>query len=286
MKKRKEIFFILFFLFFAILCQQSVLLARALARKNIEVSLKEARISELSSQGLTLSFLTLVENNSSRKYALVSYQYLVLINEKEYFRQEVSLTEPIDIPAEDHTVINFPVRINYQYLEAFLSGSRTQARCRVSGEIYFQDERKKTEKAVLNFHTDFPVFRLPEIQLQPLLVRHLTLGGADFSFRFSLNNANNYDLLIQEIRVELVLENQTVFQGKLSGDKTLTAGESKTYILPLILDFFEQGRELRESLEKEATPFMIKLWIEADSAWGRLAFPVEKTGVVRKEFKR
>jgi hypothetical protein len=209
-----------------------------------------------------------------------------LINEKEYFRQEVSLNEPIEVQAEKNTIVKFPVRIDYRYLEPFLTGSRTQATCRVSGEIYFQDERKRTEKTPFNFQADFPVFELPEIQIQPILVRHLTLGGADFSFRFSLKNLNNYDLLIQEIKVVLILGNQTIFQGVLSGDNTLTAGESKTYSLPLILDFFEQGRELRDNLEKEATPFTVKLWIEADSAWGRLAFPVEKTWLATKEFSR
>lgn len=286
MRKRQKINFIFLFLSLLILSKQLALLSQPLTKKNIEVSLKEARISELSAEGLTLSFLTLVENQISRSYQLVSYRYLVLINEKEYFRQEISLNEPIEIQAEKKTLINFPVKINYLYLEPFLIGSRTQAVCRVSGEIYFQDERKRTEKIAFNFRADFPVFELPEIQIQPLLVRHLTLGGAEFSFRFILKNLNNYDLLIQEIKVVLLLENQTIFQGKLAGDNTLRAGERKTYSLPLILDFFEQGRELRDSLEKEDSPFTVKLWIEADSAWGRLAFPVEKTGLVTKEFSR
>ena len=114
-----------------------------LARKNIELSLKETRIGELSASGLTLSFYLLLENNSSRNYGLVSYQYQVLINDREYFRQPVSLDQPIGLPAGRQALVNFPVRINYQYLEPYLTGSGRQASCRMSGEIIFQDEKKK-----------------------------------------------------------------------------------------------------------------------------------------------
>lgn len=257
-----------------------------LARKNIELSLDRVRLGELSGSGLTLSFQVRMENNSSRNYALVSYQYQVLINEKEYFRQPVSLDQPINLPAGSQALVNFPVKINYQYVEPYLAGTRQQATCRVVGELFFQDERKRTEKVALNFRADFPIFKLPEVKFLPLLVRDLTLGGADFDFRFAISNPNAYDLLIQTIDLELSLASRIIYSGRLAGDKTLAAGESKTYSLPLMLDFFEQGRELRDGLEKDRPSFTLKLRIEADSAWGWLAFPLETSSTTGKEFSR
>ncbi|MCX8159379.1 MAG: LEA type 2 family protein [Candidatus Saccharicenans sp.] len=256
------------------------------ARKNIELGLREVKIGDLSSSGLTISFHVWMQNNSSRNYALVSYQYQVLINEKEYFRQPVSLERSIDLPAGSQAVINFPVRISYQYLKPYLTEARQQATCRLSGDLVFQDEKKKTEKVSLNLRADFPIFKLPQIRFLSLLVRDLTLGGADFDFRFVLGNPNPYDLLIQNINLELLLEGRSVYSGQLAGDKTLAAGESKTYSLPLMLDFFEQGRELREGLEKDQPSFTLKLRIEADSAWGWLDFPLEATAAIGKEFRR
>ncbi|MDI6849232.1 MAG: hypothetical protein QME69_05500 [Candidatus Saccharicenans sp.] len=256
------------------------------ARKNIELTLKETRIEELSGSGLTLSFHVRMENNSSRNYSLISYQLQVMINEKEYFRLPVSLDRPVELPADSQVVVSFPVRVNYQYLEPYLSGTGQQATCRLAGDLSFQDERKKTEKVALNFRADFPVFKLPEVRFLPLRVRDLTLGGADFDFRFVLGNPNGYDLLIQKISLELWLGDRVIYRGQLAGDKTLTAGESKTYSLPLILDFFEQGRELRNSLEKEHPSFTLKLNIEADSAWGWLVFPLEATAATAREFSR
>lgn len=255
-------------------------------RKNIELTLVQFRLTELSGSGLTLLFLVRMENNTSRNYSLVSYQYQVLINEKEYFRQPVSLDQPIDLQAGREVLVNFPVRFNYQYVEPYLTGTRQQATCRVAGELIFQDERKRTEKVPMNFRADFPVFRLPELRFLPLLVRDLTLGGADFDFRFTISNPNAYDLLIQKIYLELLLEDRVIYRGQLAGDKTLGAGEGKNYRLPLMLDFFEQGRELRDSLEKDRPSFSLKLRIEADSAWGGLVFPLEVTSTTSKEFSR
>lgn len=256
------------------------------ARKNINLSLREARISELSAAGLTLSFYLQLENNSNRNYGLVSYQYQVLINEKEYFRQSVSLDQPIGLPASQSSVINFPVKIYFEYLEPYLSGTRQQAACRIAGDMIFQDERMRTERVAFNFRADFPVFELPEIKLLPLLVRDLTLGGADFDFRFLISNPNSYDILIQKIKLELKLGGRLIYQGQLRGDKSLSAGQTRNFSIPLMLDFFEQGRELRDSLERESALFTLNLMVEADSAWGWLIFPLEATASVPKEFSR
>ncbi|MDI6844852.1 MAG: LEA type 2 family protein [Candidatus Saccharicenans sp.] len=258
----------------------------AAARKNIEFSLKETRISGIEKSGLTLSFLVELTNNSSRHYGLVSYDYTVLINDKEYFRHSVSLDIQIELPAGQKTVISFPVRINYNYLEPFITANSRQASCRLAGEMVFQDERKKSERLSFALKSEFPIFRLPEIKFLPLLVRGLTIGGADFDFRFSLNNPNPYDLLIQKIFCELSLAGRLVYQGFLPGDKALAAGESKAFTLPLMLDFFEQGRELRDEMEKDRPAFSLKLKVEADSAWGWLVFNLELSHPVDKEFRR
>ncbi len=257
----------------------------ALPKRVLEVKLKETRISELSNDGLVLSFLTIVENSSGRKYRLMSYEYQVLINEKEYFRQQFSVEESIEIPAEGIATLNFPLRLNYKYLQPFLQENQKQLSCRLNGQVYFQDDRKKTEKTSLNFSSYFPIFRIPEVNFLPLTVKTLTLGGAEFSFNFSLKNNNPYDLLINKISLELSLGSQVIFRGDLTGDKTLATGEAKSFSLPLILDFFEQGRELRDNLEKEAVPFTLRLQFESDSAWGRLSFSSEKSGQISKEFR-
>jgi len=255
-------------------------------RKNIQITLQEKRISELSSAGLTISFISQITNLTEKDYSLVSYQYQVTIAGKEYFKQQVSLEQPIDIPAEKAVTINFPVKISYQYLNPWLVEGQKQASCQVSGEIFFWDEKKKTEKLSFSYLMDFPIFKLPELTFLPLAVKNLTLGGADFFFRFQVKNVNPYDLLIQKVALELRLGDRLIYNGDVAGDKMLEAGQSRIFTLPLILDFFEQGRELRDLLEQEAVPFSLRISFQADSAWGWLSFGVDRQGSVSKEFSR
>ncbi|HEK86478.1 MAG: hypothetical protein ACPLZD_03495 [Candidatus Saccharicenans sp.] len=255
------------------------------SREDLKINLVEKKISALTPSGEILSFYLKIENHGTKNFFLVSYRYQVLINQKEYLRKEIVLDNPLAAYADQPLLINFPVKIDYQYVSPYLSGSKKQASCLVIGEMNFQDERKKTEEIPFNWQMDFPIFNFPTLKFLPLLVKDLTLGGAEFDFRFELKNENSYDLLIKKIQAELQLEGKTIYRGELPGDKTLSAGEGKRFSLPLMLDFFEQGRAFRDSLEKETSDFILKLQIEADSAWGELSFSLEKREQVKKEYQ-
>ncbi|HRD02212.1 MAG TPA: LEA type 2 family protein [Candidatus Saccharicenans sp.] len=255
----------------------------ASAARNLVISLQEKKITELSPEGLTLSFYPAIKNNSDRNYVLISYFYRVMINGQNFFEQQVSLDESVTIFSRQSISLLFPVKISYQYLPAALSERQQQANCLVTGEMFFRNEKNKVEKAPFTFSMEFPIFKLPDIIFLPLAVKDLTLGGAEFTFSFQLKNPNPYDLLIKDLRLELCLGNRLIYQGGLAGDKALEPGGVKTFHLPLMLDFFEMGRELRDDLEKELVPFILKAHITADSAWGLLPFGLEKSDSVKKE---
>ena len=261
----------------------SVKLPVSAAARNLTISLQDKKISELKPEGLTLSFYPAIKNNSDRNYVLASYSYRVLINSQNFFEQQVSPAEQVTIPARQVISLNFPVKISYQYLTAVLPEGGKQASCLVTGEMYFRSEKNKMEKVPFTFSMDFPIFEFPEIIFLPLAVKDLTLGGAEFTFSFQLKNPNPYDLLIKALQVKLHLGHRPIYEGSLPGDKALEPGGIKTFHLPLMLDFFEMGRELRDNLERDLVPFVLKADIGADSAWGWLAFSLEKSDSVKKE---
>ncbi len=261
----------------------SVKLSVSAAARNLVINLQDKKISELSPEGLTLSFYPAIKNNSDRTYVLASYSYRVLINSQNFFEQRVSPDEEVTIPARQAIGLHFPVKISYQYLTPVLPEGQKQASCLVTGEMYFRNEKNKIEKVPFSFSMEFPVFEFPEITILPLAVKDLTLGGAEFTFSFQLKNPNPYDLLIKDLHLELRLGNRPIYQGSLPGDKALEPGGFKTFQIPLMLDFFEMGRELRDNLENELVPFVLKADIGADSAWGWLAFSLEKSDSVKKE---
>ena len=257
------------------------------AEKELELNLQEKKIKEITADSLILSFLARVDNRSDKPCFISSYQYRVLINQKEYFTQNITLDkEKLEIRPGEPVLINFPVRLSYQYLNPFLTENQKQATCQVSGQMFFVGDKKKGEKIPFEWSMSFPIFKMPQLKFWPLPIKDLTLGGADFKFVFSLVNENAYEVLIQDINLELSLAGKVIFKGKLGGDKTLGAGEEKAFPLSLMLDFFEQGRELRDELEKEKPEFKLKAQMTADSAWGVLDFVLEKTDRVEKQFSR
>ncbi|HQH61566.1 MAG TPA: hypothetical protein PLW38_07390 [Candidatus Saccharicenans sp.] len=253
------------------------------AARNLTISLQDKKISELKPEGLTLSFYSAIKNNSDRNYVLASYSYRVLVNSQNFFEQQVSPEEQVTIPARQVVSLHFPVKISYQYLTAVLPEGRKQASCLVTGDMYFRSEKNKMDKVPFTFSMDFPIFEFPEITFLPLAVKDLTLGGAEFTFSFQLKNPNPYDLLIKDLQVKLHLGDRPIYEGSLRGDKALEPGGIRTFKLPLMLDFFEMGRELRDNLERELVPFVLKAEVGADSAWGWLAFNLEKSDTVKKE---
>lgn len=257
------------------------------AGKDIEVSLHEKRIQEISSDGLLLSFLARVENRSEHSYFISSYKYRILVNQREYLNQNVSLeNERLEVKPGEKSILNFPVRLSYRYLKTYLTEGQKQGNCLVAGEIFFVGEKKKIEKVPFEWSMSFPVFKIPELKFLPLQIKDLTIGGAEFRFVFALINENPYDVLIQDLGLELILGGKVIYSGRIAGDKTLEAEQEKIFQIPLILDFFEQGRELRDQLEQEKPEFRLKAQVTADSAWGVLNFSVERSAGVEKEFKR
>ncbi len=258
----------------------------AAAARNLVISLQDKKITSLSPEGLTLSFYTSIRNNSDKNYNLVSYSYRVMINGQNFFEQQLSLEKEINIQARQATSLHFPVKISYQYLPAALTEGQKQATCLVSGEMFLRNEKNKMEKVPFTFSMEFPLFEFPEVAFLPLAVKDLTLGGAEFTFRFQLKNSNPYDLLVQNIRLQLFLGGRAIYQGVIAGDQALEPGGAKSFEIPLMLDFFEMGRDLRDNLEKDSVPFNLKADLTADSAWGPLPFSLEKSAAVKKEQAR
>lgn len=258
----------------------------AAAARNLVISLQDKKITSLSPEGLTLSFYTSIRNNSDKNYNLVSYSYRVMINGQNFFEQQLSLEKEINIQARQATSLHFPVKISYQYLPAALTEGQKQATCLVSGEMFLRNEKNKMEKVPFTFSMEFPLFEFPEVAFLPLAVKDLTLGGAEFTFRFQLKNSNPYDLLVQNIRLQLFLGGRAIYQGVIAGDQALEPGGAKSFEIPLMLDFFEMGRDLRDNLEKDSVPFDLKADLTADSAWGPLPFSLEKSAAVKKEQAR
>jgi hypothetical protein len=68
----------------------------------------------------------------------------------------------------------------------------------------------------------------------------------------------------------LEAEGRTIAQGVISGGKKIESQAEVTFSLPLMLEFFEIGREVFDTFQKPSAPFMLSGDSWADSLWGQI----------------
>jgi LEA14-like dessication related protein len=250
----------------------------AVSRKDLTVALKDKRIRDLSSRGLTLAFHTSIRNASADPVSLARYVYRVTINQKEYLRLPVVLDQPIPVGAGEEVVVALPLKVTYDLLFQAIGPIEGKAVCDAVGELFFRDARGREEKVPFAFSGEFPIFKDPDVQFLPLRVNDLTVGGGDVVFDVKFMNPNGWDLIVDSIRYDLGFGGTLVLKGEIPGDKSVPAMGEKTLSLPFLLDFFETGKEVYDLLANPPVPCRFSGEIVIDSVWGRLTIAFDKSG--------
>lgn len=255
--------------------------AFASAKKDLSLSVKDRRILGLSSAGLTLAFHMEISNASAVPYSLVRYNYRVTVNQKEYLPMEkVTLDGPIALNSPGPTLLSLPVKFTFDLLFSVVGVIEEKASCDVVGDMFFADDKNKEEKISFAFSGDFPIFKDPEVDCFPVLLKDLTIGGTDLVFGVKFKNDNHFELLVNDIRYKITFADRPVQEGAIPGDKSIPARGEKEFYLPFILDFFEVGPELYEKLGKPEIPCRFEGRIDVMSVWGPLSIRFDRQGSV------
>jgi LEA14-like dessication related protein len=253
------------------------------AKDEIVIALKEKVIRNLSSSGLVLAFHISLSNPADSPAALVRYRYRVRINQVEYLNMTIALDEPLPVPPGGESLIALPIKISYDNLRAAVGPVEGKAGCDVVGDMSFDTGRRREQRVAFAFSGEFPIFREPEVDILPLKVNDLTVGGADVVFRPRFKNFNGYELIVDTIDFDLYFDGKHVLAGPIPGDKSLPATGEKTFSLPFLLDFFEAGEEVRACFEEDEFPCRFAGRIEIASVWGRLHIRFDRTQALRLE---
>ncbi len=254
--------------------------ATSAARKNIAVTLSKKEIRDFDGSGLLLVFFLQVTNASSSDYALAKYDYRVVVQDTDYFSLKTSLEEPILVPRAGETLISFPVKITYSLLFEAVPGIEQSARlpCYITGLLIFADSRRREEKVPFAFSAEFPVYKDLDVAVQPIQLKALSVGGTEFEFSFSCRNLNGFDIALGDIAYELELAGRPIFKGAIRGQNNLEAQGQGTFLLPVVLDFFELGKEYFVIFDRPTVEFSFKAEANATSVWGDLKIAITKQG--------
>lgn len=250
--------------------------------KNLEISLKEKRVEDLDFSGLSLIFYLEITNSSSKPFYISSYDYRLVVNEEEYLSLQRAFEKNIEVDAQQTTLISLPLRITYDHLFKVIKGIKEEdkAICYLTGGLTFLIGRKKEERLPFVFSGEFPVLKKPAIEFLDLEIKDLTIGGADLMFKVKFKNRNSFELLVERLRYSLSLGDKPVGKGQVWDDKNIQKKGEKVFLLPLLINFFEVGKEVYEILHQSNIICHLSGMAEVSTVWGMIKIPFEKRGKI------
>ena len=230
---------------------------------DIQISLREKQVQELSPSGLKLVFYITIKNLSSKAYHLSGYTYRFAVNQQEYLQMQTNLEDKIRIDARGETLIALPVKITYMLLfEAIPSiQSETRVQCYMTGMLSFADKKKERGRLPFAFPGEFPILKEPQVLLVGLTINALTIGGSDLSFELKIKNANDFELLPERISYTVAIGGHPI---------------EKVFSLPFLLNFFEVGKDVHAFLQQDEVSCQLSGEIDIKTVWGRIVIPFDR----------
>jgi LEA14-like dessication related protein len=268
--------------FLALFCILSGLVVSKSLQDDIKISLKGTRIKDFSMAGLSYVFYLNIANSSSSSYYLSGYDYRFLVNQKEYFRLQRSLDKRIEIEPRKSKLLSFPIKITFDHLFRLVEGIEGEGNLegKWTGTMSFSDAKKDRGRLLFDFSGEFPVIKELEFKFFSLQVEDLTIGGADTRFEASLVNPNIFDVLIEKISYKFYLRDNLISEKTVSGGKTIVSRGEQSYSFPMLINFFEVGKEVYTMLQMTSSLCRFTGEIEVRTKWGRVKIPFDQTGRV------
>lgn len=245
---------------------------------DIQISLREKQVQELSPSGLKLVFYITIKNLSSKTYYLSGYTYRFTVNQQEYLQMRTNLEDKIRVETGGETLIALPVKITYALLFQAIPGiqNETRAQCYMTGLLSFADEKKERGSLSLAFSGEFPVLKEPQVQLVGLTINALTIGGSDLSFELKIKNDNDFELLPERISYKVAISGYSLGEDHIRGDKSVESQGEKVFSLPFLLNFFEVGKDVHAFLQQDEVSCQLSGEIEIKTVWGRIVIPFDR----------
>ena len=261
--------------------------AAAGQKADLEVILREKYADAPTLQGGTLVLVLDIRNTTGAVERLSRYDYRLVVGQSEYLKLETTLDAPIAVPAKGEISIALPVKFTYAYLYAAVAEAAGKDRlaCNLVGGMVFQDERKREKRIPMAFSGDFPVFKGFDAGSIGFEARALTMGGADITYNAVLRNPNGFELRPRKLTYKVFVADKLIAEGTLTGLPPIPERGETGFSVPLLLDFWEIGKDVFQALENPPAPVRLEGELEAEWDWGSVRLPFaqsDKTPVVKK----
>ncbi len=246
--------------------------------QDITITLEGKRIQNLSPEGLDLVFYVTLQNGSSQDCSLTGYTYRFVVNEQEYILMpQQTIEDGLPVGPSSTEMIRLPVRITYEHLFRSISGIQDQASvaCYIMGEMSFSRGRRSRGSRPFAFSAEFPIFRNPELEIDALRAKALTIGGADLEVDIKIMNPNGFSLTLEWLDYDLKIGGHPIKRGRLSARQSLPASADHVVSIPLLFNFYEVGQDVHGLLQQADVSCRVSGELYLQTEWHDLSLAVD-----------
>jgi LEA14-like dessication related protein len=249
-----------------------------------DLNIKDVHVTGLSFEEIDLAVDVEVDNINPLPINLTGFDYDLKINDISFVKgqQDKQLT----IPSLDQTVFQIPVTLNYKNLyETFKSlKDQDSTGYKIACGVSFDLPGLGPTRIPFDTKGEFPTVKLPNIKVDGLKVKKLDFSGADMELKLHMDNPNAFDLILNNIDYNLVVNGKTWVKG-LKAERTQVMEKSASSIgIPITLDFAQIGLSVYQALAgKKKLDYQFKGNLGVGSSLPLLkqaTLPIERSGAL------
>ena len=213
-----------------------------------QVSFSGAKITGLSFDAADLLFDIKIRNPNSVGLTMAGFSYDLLINEISFLKGNQD--RGLSIEASGENTVQLPLTLNYMDLYQTFQGIRDQdlSTYQMNFGFAFDLPVLGHVNIPVSKSGDFPLLKLPKIEINTLRLKSLSLTGAELLLRIQLDNPNAFAMLLNKLQYDFIVNDQK-WIGGYAAEPTQIAEKGQGYIdIPISLNILQMGRSVYQLL--------------------------------------
>ncbi len=241
-------------------------------------------LQNLSPQDADLLFNIKVSNPNSVGIKLSGFDYNLLLQDNSFLKGDEG--SEIDIAANSNGVIKFPLTVNFNDLY------NTYQNLKNEDEInYTLDLGLNVDLPVLGMvrvpvskSDKLPTLKIPGVKLKTIKLDNFSLTKASFNLQFEVNNPNQWNLNLNKMDYNLVVNNKKWAVGNITEQIKVKSRDKNLVKIPFTINYLDVGSSVFNMIKNDAV-FDYKFTGNADVGSSvkfleSFSFPFEKSGSV------
>ncbi len=248
------------------------------------ISVDDLRVTDLSLQGIEITFDLQVTNPNPIALNLTSYNYDLLVEENSFIKGNKSLETIIE--ANQSSIISIPVNFTYKELyNTFTSlNSKTEGGYKFLANIGIDAPFLGPMEIPIEKEGSFPIVKAPTFSVSKFSIKNISFAKADLELEMNVTNPNTFRVMMNEIDYSINFNGFNTIEGTNNNSLVIDENETGSLIIPASFNFLELGSAAYSAIIS-GDPFTYSLTGSANVGatlpiFKSTSFNFDKSGVV------